>query len=144
MIFTHLVVILSSECVCVCLTCLCAFHQKRVNTLFSWYPNTFLRYLQVGTFSREKKKLKEKVSVVCSVSGKVVDFLVPLYTLKALVNSKLEKVKEWSDVSKLSMNTAKTKFMIIKSSKKKDMSVNIQIRNKDETYHPRVRKDHIK
>ena len=129
---------------CVCLTCLCAFHSKRVNTLFSWYPNTFLRYLQVGTFSREKKKLKEKVSVVCSVSGKVVDFLVPLHTLKALVNSKLEKVKEWCDVSKLSMNTAKTKFMIIKSSKKKDMSVNIQIRNKDETYYPRVRKDHVK
>ena len=91
-----------------------------------------------------KKKLKEKVSVVCSVSGKVVDFLVPLHTRKALVNSKLEKVKEWCDVSKLSMNTAKTKFMIIKSSKKKDMFLNIQIRNKDETYYPRVRKDHIK
>lgn len=82
--------------------------------------------------------------MVCSVSGKVVDFLVPLHTLKALVNSKLEKVKEWCDVSKLSMSTAKIKFMIIKSSKKKDMSVNIQIRNKDETYYPRVRKDHIK
>ena len=34
--------------------------------------------------------------------------------------------------------------MIIKSTEKKDMSVNIQIRNKDGTYYSLVRKDHIK
>ena len=60
------------------------------------------------------------------------------------MNSELEKVKEWCEVNKLSVNTAKTNFMIIKSTKKKDMSVNIQIRNKDETYYRRVCKDHIK
>ena len=39
---------------------------------------------------------------------------------------------------------SKTNFMIIKSTRKKDMSVNIQIRNSDGTSHPLVRKNHIK
>ena len=34
--------------------------------------------------------------------------------------------------------------MIIKSTRKKDMAVNIQIRNGDGTSHPLVRKNHIK
>ena len=60
------------------------------------------------------------------------------------MNSELEKVKEWCDVNKLSINTAKTNFMIITSTKEKDMSVNIQIRIKDGTYYSLIRKDHIK
>ena len=39
---------------------------------------------------------------------------------------------------------SKTNFMIIKSIRKKDMPVNIQIRNSDGTSHPLVRKNHIK
>ena len=60
------------------------------------------------------------------------------------MNSELEKVKEWCDVNKLSINTAKTNFMIITSTKEKDMSVNIQIRIKDGTYYSLIREDHIK
>ena len=64
--------------------------------------------------------------------------------LKALMNSELEKVKEWCDVNKLSTNMSKTNFMIIQSTRKKDMPVNTQIRNSDGTSHPLVRKNHIK
>ena len=136
-------VILSSECVCVFDVFMCIPLETGKHFIFVVSQYVSQIFTSWYVLSR-KKKLKEKVSVVCSVSGKVVDFLVPLHTLKALVNSKLEKVKEWCDVGKLSMNTAKTKFMIIKSSKKKDMFLNIQIRNQDGTYYPWVRKDHIK
>ena len=60
------------------------------------------------------------------------------------MNSELEKVKEWCDLNKLSINMSKTNLMIIKSTSKKDMPVNIQIRNSDGTRHPLVRKNHIK
>ena len=69
-----------------------------------------------------------------------------LKTLEALMNSELEKVKECCDVNKLSVNMSKTNLMIIKSTytRKKDMAVNIQIRNSDGRSHPLVRKNHIK
>ena len=67
-----------------------------------------------------------------------------LKILEAVMNSELEKVKEWCDVNKLSIFMSKANFMIIKSTRKKDMSVNIQIRNSDGTKHPLVRKNHIK
>ena len=38
----------------------------------------------------------------------------------------------------------KTNFMIIKSTRKKDMPLNIQIRSSDGTSHSLVRKNHIK
>ena len=41
------------------------------------------------------------------------------------------------------MMMSKTNFMIIKSIRKKDMSVNIQIRKSDGTSHPLVHKNHI-
>ena len=40
-----------------------------------------------------------------------------LKILEALMNSELDKVKEWCDVNKLSINMSKTNFMIIKSNK---------------------------
>ena len=67
-----------------------------------------------------------------------------LKILEALMNSELERGKEWCDVNKLSINMSKTNFMIIKSTRKKDMPVNIQIRNSDRMSHPLVRKNHIK
>ena len=67
-----------------------------------------------------------------------------LKALEALMNSELERGKEWCDVNKLSINMSKTNFMIIKSTRKKDMPVNIQIRNSDRMSHPLVRKNHIK
>ena len=39
---------------------------------------------------------------------------------------------------------SKTNFMIIESTRKKDMPVNIEIRNRDGMRHPLVRKNHIK
>ena len=41
-------------------------------------------------------------------------------SLETLMNSELEKVKEWCDVNKLSINMSKTNFMIMKSSRKKE------------------------
>ena len=67
-----------------------------------------------------------------------------LKALEALMNSELEKVKEWRYVNKLSINMTKTNFMIITSTRKKDMPVNIQIRNSDGKSHSLVRKNHIK
>ena len=67
-----------------------------------------------------------------------------LKILEALMNSELERGKEWCDVNKLSINMSKTNFMIIKSTRKKDMPVNIQIRNSNRTSHPLVHKNHIK
>lgn len=43
------------------------------------------------------------------------------------MNSELKKVEQWSDVNKLSINTAKTNFMIIKSTKKQYMPVNMRM-----------------
>jgi hypothetical protein len=60
------------------------------------------------------------------------------------MNSELEKIKEWCDVNKLSINMFKTNFMIIKSPKKKDMSVDIHIKTKDGSCHSLDLKDHIK
>ena len=58
------------------------------------------------------------------------------------MSSELEKVKKWCDVNKLLINMAKTNFMIIKSARKKDMPVNIQIRNNDDTIHSLDQQDH--
>ena len=60
------------------------------------------------------------------------------------MNSELEKIQEWCEVNKLSINMSKTNFMIIKSPKKKYMSVDIHIKTKDESCHSLDRKDHIK
>ena len=60
------------------------------------------------------------------------------------MNSELEKVKEWCDVNRLSTNMSKTNFMIIKSSSKKDMNIDIHVITKDRSCHSLDRKDHIK
>ena len=59
------------------------------------------------------------------------------------MNSELDKVKKWCDVNKLSINMAKTNFMIIKSARKKDVPVNIQIRRNDDSMHSLDRRDHM-
>jgi hypothetical protein len=41
-----------------------------------------------------------------------------LKTLEALMNSELDKVKEWCNVNKLSINISKTSYMIIKPARK--------------------------
>ena len=48
-----------------------------------------------------------------------------LKSLEILINSELEKVKEWCDVNKLSINFSETNYMIIKSRK---TSENIEIK----------------
>ena len=53
--------------------------------------------------------------------------------LEKIVNSELKKVKIWCDVNRLSINFSKTNFMIIKSQKKKDDQVNINIESADGT-----------
>ncbi len=52
-------------------------------------------------------------------------------TLEALMNSELDKVKEWCDVNNLSIKTSKTSYMIIKPNRKKDLLTMIQIKNND-------------
>ena len=67
-----------------------------------------------------------------------------LKTLEKIVNSELKKVKIWCDVNRLSINFSKTNFMIIKSPKKKDDQVNINIESADGTINVLQRKQKIK
>ena len=64
--------------------------------------------------------------------------------LEKIVNSELKKVKIWCDVTRLSINFSKTNFMIIKSQKKKDHQVNINIESADGTINVLQRKQKIK
>ena len=64
--------------------------------------------------------------------------------LEKTVNSELKKVKIWCDVNRLSINFSKTNFMIIKSQKKKDDQVNINIESADGTVNVLHRRQKIK
>ena len=67
-----------------------------------------------------------------------------LKTLEHLMNSELVKVKKWCDINKLSINLGKTNFMIIKSLRKKDMEINLNIGNSDGSFHLLERKKNYK
>ena len=54
-----------------------------------------------------------------------------LKSLEQTMNSELAKVKEWCDINKLSINMTKTNFMIVKSKRKRDAPINIEIKGKD-------------
>ena len=47
------------------------------------------------------------------------------------MNSELAKVKKWCDINKLSINMGKANFMIIKSARKRDMEISLNISNSD-------------
>ena len=66
-----------------------------------------------------------------------------LKAFETLMNSELDKVKEWCDVSKLSINISKTSYnMIIKPARKLDLLTEIKIKNHNGTYQKLIRKDH--
>ena len=67
-----------------------------------------------------------------------------LKTLENIMNTELANVKEWCDTNKLSINVTKTNFMIIKSSRKKDASIDIMLTSKDGTTFSLERKSSIK
>ena len=53
-------------------------------------------------------------------------------------------VKKWCDVNKLSINMTKTNYMIVKSARKKDMTISLQSRNNDGSTQLLERKQCIK
>ena len=65
-------------------------------------------------------------------------------SLELQMNLELKKVKEWCDINKLSINLKKTNYVIVKSPRKKNMNVNINITNRNGSCHSLERKDHIK
>ena len=67
-----------------------------------------------------------------------------LKSLERLMNSELVKIKKWCDINKLSINMAKTNFMIIKSARKRDMEISLNISNSDGSSHVLERKQCIK
>ena len=67
-----------------------------------------------------------------------------LKSLERLMNSELAKVKKWCDINMLSINMGKTNFMIIKSVRKRDMEISLNIRNSDGSSHALERKQCIK
>ena len=60
------------------------------------------------------------------------------------MNSELAKVKKWCDINKLSINMGKTNFMIIKSVRKRDMEISLNISKNDGSSHTLERKQCIK
>ena len=56
------------------------------------------------------------------------------------MNSELAKVKKWCDINKLSINMGKTNFMIIKSARKRDMEISLNISNSYSFSHALERK----
>ena len=67
-----------------------------------------------------------------------------LKSLERLMNSELAKIKKWCDINKLSINMAKTNFMIIKSARKRNMEISLNISNSDGSSHVLERKQCIK
>ena len=67
-----------------------------------------------------------------------------LKSLDQLINTELKKVKLWCDANKLSIKFSKINFMIVKSTRKKDLAVNIKIESKDGTSPLLERKDRVK
>ena len=67
-----------------------------------------------------------------------------LKSLERLMNFELAKVKKWCDINMLSINMGKTNFMIIKSVRKRDMEISLNIRNSDGSSHALERKQCIK
>ena len=67
-----------------------------------------------------------------------------LKLLELQMNLELKRVKEWCDINKLSMNLKKSNYMIVKSPRKKNTNVNINITLRDGSCHTLERKDHIK
>ena len=64
-----------------------------------------------------------------------------LRSLGQLINTELKKV---NDANKLSINFSKTNFMIVKSPKKKDLTINIKVESEDDTSSLLERKDWLK
>ena len=56
------------------------------------------------------------------------------------MNLELKKVKEWCDINKLSINLKKSNYMIVKSPRKKNTNVNINITLRDGSCHTLERK----
>ena len=67
-----------------------------------------------------------------------------LKSLETLINSELQKVKEWCDVNKLSINFSKTDYMIIKCYRKTYGTIEIKLQSVDGSCHLLRKKDHIK
>ena len=51
------------------------------------------------------------------------------------MNSELAKVKRCCDINKQSINMSKTNFMIVKSTRKKDIPVSLDIRNSNGSFY---------
>ena len=67
-----------------------------------------------------------------------------LKTLEHLMNSELAKVKRWCDINKLSINMGKTNFMVVKSVRKKDIPISLNIISSDGSIYSLERKQCIK
>ena len=64
--------------------------------------------------------------------------------LEHVMNSELAKVKSWCDINKLSSNVSKTNFVIVKSTRKKDITVSLNIGNSGGSFYSLERKQCIK
>ena len=58
-----------------------------------------------------------------------------LKTLEHVMNSELAKVKRCYDINKQSLNMSKTNFMIVKSTRKKDIPVSLDISNSNGSFY---------
>ena len=64
--------------------------------------------------------------------------------LEHVMNSELAKVKRWCDINKLSINMSKANLMIVKSIRKKDFPISLNVRKSDRSFYSFERKQCIK
>ena len=55
--------------------------------------------------------------------------------LEHVMISELAKVKRWCDINKLSINMSKANLMIVKSTRKKDIPISLNIRKSDRSFY---------
>ena len=102
-------------------------------------PLLFLIYINDLPNSSDKPDYK-----IYADDTSIFSSSVNLNKLENLMNEELEKVKNWCHVNKLSIDMTKTNYMIIKSSRKKDATIGIKLKNFDGSFQLLERKKCIK
>ena len=101
-------------------------------------PLLFLIYINYLPNSSEKLSFK--------IFADDTNVFASARDLEHVMISELAKVKRWCDINKLSINMSKGKanLMIVKSTRKKDIPISLNIRKSDRSFYSFERKQCIK
>ena len=105
------------------------------------HPRTFLFLIYINDLPNSSEKLSFKIF---AYDTNVFSSAKRPKLLQHVMNSEIPKVKRWCNINKLFINTSKTNFMMVKSTRKKDIPISINIRNSDGSFYSLKRKQCIK